>query len=35
MNDIDDDRDELAFAELDLPHYFSMPCAGGAHVPRQ
>jgi hypothetical protein len=35
MNDIDDDRDELAFAQLDLPRYFSMPCSGGAHVPKQ
>jgi hypothetical protein len=25
MNDIDDDRDELAFAQLDLPRYFSKP----------
>jgi hypothetical protein len=30
-----DDRDELAFAQLDLPCYFSMPCSGGTHVPRQ
>jgi hypothetical protein len=24
MNDIDDDRDELAFAQLDLARYYSM-----------
>ncbi|WMT73899.1 hypothetical protein [Bradyrhizobium sp. Ash2021] len=27
MNDIDDDRDELAFAKLDLARYLSMPCS--------
>src|ERR1700687_1547876 len=27
MNDIDDDRDELAFAQLDLARYHSMPCS--------
>ena len=27
MNDIDDDRDELAFAQLDLVRYLSLPCS--------
>ena len=27
MNDIDDDRDESAFAQLDLSRYHSMPCS--------
>src|SRR6266446_10913335 len=27
MNDIDDDRDESAFAQLDLARYHSMPCS--------
>jgi hypothetical protein len=27
MNDIDDDRDELAFAKLDLARYLTMPCS--------
>jgi hypothetical protein len=35
MNDIDDDRGELEFMQLDLSRYFSKPCSGGAHVPRQ
>jgi hypothetical protein len=27
MNEIDDDRDELAFAKLDLARYLNMPCS--------
>jgi hypothetical protein len=27
MNDIDDDRDEFAFAELDPTHYLNMRCS--------
>jgi len=27
MNDIDDDRDELAFAQLDLARYLGIPCS--------
>jgi hypothetical protein len=32
MNDIDDDRDELAFAQLDLARYQSMLALGVADV---
>jgi hypothetical protein len=32
MNDIDDDRDELAFAQLNLARYHSMPALGVADV---
>jgi hypothetical protein len=32
MNDIDDNRDELAFAQLDLARYQSMPALGVADV---
>jgi hypothetical protein len=35
MNDIDDDRDELAFAQLDLARYQAYPVLGVAHVRRQ
>jgi hypothetical protein len=27
MNDIDEDRDELAIAQLDLARYHRMPCS--------
>jgi hypothetical protein len=35
MNDIDDDRDDLAFAQLDLARYQAYPALGVAHVRRQ
>jgi hypothetical protein len=35
MNDIDDDRDESAFAQLDLSRYHSMPCSWSRPCGRQ